>query len=654
MAGSLPSYYNRFDPTKNYTRHMFRAGMVLQSAELNEIQDAAAHQTRSIGDALFKDGDVVRDARIIVDAVNGKTICESGAIYLAGMVRGVPPGEITIPVAGTIMVGIYLQESVVTEQQDPSLLDPASETRNYNEPGAGRLKVDPKWGYQGDGQAGDFFPIYYVDEGVLRGKDAPPVLDSVSQAIARYDRDSTTSNYVVSGLAVSMMADAGNSQQYNVKEGRARVNGQAIDLATSVRVVYPAQPVIRFIDSEPKTSDTLSLQRVNVDRPPLKNITQVRITREKSANVSRGPAAGTRDSLPDTAVVEIVSITQGGVTYVRGTDYKLTGGQVDWSLAGAEPLTGSTYTCVYRYIATVVPQDVDDKGFSVLGAVPGTLIMTNYNTMLPRIDRLCLTDEGRLVWIEGVSTDYNPVRPPVPSTMLALAQVYQYWDDRRYIVNDGVRVVPMATLEAYGARLDLLTDLIAQHGLIADVNTREAVAKKGLFVDPFLDDTHRDQGLPQTAASFDNFLMLPVAATPLRPSADVKDITMCEYVLEPILEQPARTGSMQVNPYMAFGIEPGRVTLDPAIDRWTEKQTSWASPVTRQFFINQEIGNRRRRGQVEVSNVVNTSTQLLSTSESTLEFLRQIDVQFRLEGFGSGELITAVTFDGLPVTAVPV
>lgn len=90
MAGPLDSYYNRFDETQNYERHMFRAGKVLQSAELNEIQDAAAYRMRSIGDALFKDGDVVRDARVVVDQSTGKVTCESGAIYLDGAVRGVP------------------------------------------------------------------------------------------------------------------------------------------------------------------------------------------------------------------------------------------------------------------------------------------------------------------------------------------------------------------------------------------------------------------------------------------------------------------------------------------------------------------------------------------------------------------------------------
>ncbi len=657
MAAPLDSYYNRFDPAQNFERHMFRAGKVLQSAELNEIQDASAHRVRSIGDAIFMDGDVVRDARVVVDPESGVTKCEAGAIYLDGMVRGVPPGELRVPVEGTILVGIFLQEKVVTEAEDESLLDPAAETRNYNEPGAGRLVVEPAWGYHGDGQDGEFYPVYYVDDGVLRGKEAPPSLGSVSQAIARYDRDSTGSNYVVSGMTVSMLPDnTAGEQVYSVDQGRARVNGFAVDLHTSRRSIYPAEPVIRFIDSEPKLSETLSLQRINVDRPPLRNVTQVRITQQQTSNITRGPAAGTSDALPQQAVVDIVSITQGGTTYVKGTDYRLTGGQVDWSPSGAEPASGSTYSCTFQYISTVTPQDVDARGFSVMGAVPGTLVMTSYNTMLPRIDRLCLNEDGQLLWIEGVSTDFNPVRPPVPNTMLALAQVYQYWDERRYIINDGVRVVPMNVIEAYQDRLDLLTDLVAQNTLVQDINTREMVAKKGLFVDPFIDDSHRDQGLAQNAASFDGGLRMPIAAAPRGFSNDVTKQTTCAYVLEPLLQQTSRTGSMKINPYMSFGIPPSSVTLNPSIDRWTEHQTNWTSAVTREFtrtVIQYERKWHWSKTSESSSTDTRTTTELLSTEQSQIANLRQIDVQFRVDGFGPNEQLLNVTFDGLTVTPEP-
>lgn len=48
-----------------------------------------------------------------------------------------------------------------------------------------------------------------------------------------------------------------------------------------------------------------------------------------------------------------------------------------------------------------------------------------------------------------------------------------------------------------------------------------------------------------------------------------------------------------------------------------------------------------------------TSNELLSSSTTALAHLRQIEVQFTLEGFGPQENLEEVTFDGIvvPVTA---
>ena len=649
MATPLSGYYNRHDPEKNYEKHMFRAGYVLQSAEMNEIQEAALARNKMLGDALFKDGDVVRDARIVVDSVTGDTICEAGAVYLRGAVRGVPPATLQIPLDRSVAVGIWLVETTVTQNEDPDLRDPASETRNYQEPGAGRLKVEPKWGFDQDGTPdGEFFPIYYVDNGQLRAKEAPPALDSVTQALARYDRDSAGSNYIVDGLRVTKLDDLVNGTQvYNIEDGRARVNGYGVTLTTSRRLEYPAVPDLRYIDSEPHTSSTESAQRINLDRSPISEITQVRITEQKTASLVHGTFSGAQDPLPDTSVVDIVSVSQGATTYVKGVDYKLTAGRVDWSLAGAEPAPGSTYSVIYQFINTVTPTDVDDTGFTVTGAVVGTLVLTNYYVKLSRIDRLCLNEGGEFIWIAGVSTDYDPVRPNVPSNLAPLAQVLQTWDDRRIVINDGVRVVQMSEIEAMNARMDRITDLVAQQKLVSDLNTREAGAKKGLFVDPFLDDSQRDNGITQTAAVVDGVLTLPIDGAALRPSNDISAPATCSYTLVPVLQQEARTGSMKINPYMAFGIPPAQVTLNPPLDRWVEVDTVWASPITKAFTTGS--------GGWWGTNVsVNSSAQnvLLKTTQAQLEYLRQIDVRFRLDGFGPGETLTSTTFDGLPVTPV--
>jgi hypothetical protein len=624
---NLGGYYNRFDPLKNYDAHLFRAGKVLQSAELNEVQSAAHYRLQSIADVLFKDGDVVRDAQAIVNADSGAVQCQSGAIYLSGAVRGVEPAEFVIATVGLVTLGIYLNEYVIDELDDPALRDPATGTRNYEEPGAVRRQIVPRWGFAGDGQAGEFYPVYTVEDGVLRAKEAPPQLDSVTQALARYDRDSAGGTYIVDGLYVGIAADTADGQQvYTVSEGRARVNGYGVELPTSRRLVYAATPDVRFIDSEPHQSVSAEAQRITLDRPPAGEITQVRITTEKTTNITHGSFTGASDALPDTAVLAIISVSQSSTTYAAGSDYKLTAGKVDWSPSGAEPAPGSTYSVTYQYIASVAPDAPDDTGFSVTGAVEGSLVMTSYNTRLPRYDRLCLTPDGAFVWITGVAADYTPIVPRLPNDLLLLVTVVQTWRetgaDARRLSRDSVRTVPMQELYAVNEKLDHILGLVAQQRLEASANMIEAGTKKGLFVDPLLDDSMRDLGVEQTALVYGGQLMLPIDADASTVSGDLDQPATLTFSPALALEQTLRTTDMKINPYQAFAQPPLPVTLTPAVDHFVETQTTTQSGVA----------------------------GTTSTSEQALPYLRQREVAFRIDSWNAGELLASVDFDGIAVT----
>jgi len=661
MADNLLHYYNRFDPAKKYERHLFRSGYVLQGAELNEIQSSIIDRLKGVSDALFKDGDLIKDAGVVITSTTGATKCAAGSVYLRGAVRTVAARNFTIPIDKTVVIGIYLIETTITELQDPNLRDPATEVRNYQEPGAGRLQVTTSWGWQAagasDGQTGEFYPVYTSDYGVLRIKTTPPQLDSVSQAIARYDRDSTGGDYVVSGLKVTKLADSGGAQQYSVDAGSARVNGFAVDMATARRLAYAATPVLRFIDSEPWLSTTIGAQRVTFDRTPVANITQVRITAQKSADIVHGSFTGAQDPIPDSSIVKIVAINQGGtvkgdlsgftggVNFVDGVDFKLTGQKIDWSLSGAEVDIGSTYKVIYQYITSVTPTAVDAIGFTVTGAVVGTLIQTSYNVKMPRIDRLCLTQDGAFQWITGTSTDFNPIAPQVPNLYLPLARVYQNWDNTTTLTQDGSRVMSMSDIESMNTRLDVLTDLIAQQRLTSDANSRSSAAKKGLFVDPFTGDGLRDAGMAQTAAIVDGELVLPIAATMTRLPSDTNVPVVLNATLTTVMEQSARTGDMQINPYAAFDPIPASVALNPPADHYTQSVTSFTSDETSTMY--QGYG-------VLTSSTTTTTTKVISTTTKPLQYVRQIDVLFTIDGFSPLENLQTMTFDGVPVTPVAV
>jgi hypothetical protein len=406
------------------------------------------------------------------------------------------------------------------------------------------------------------------------------------------------------------------------------------------------------VDAEPDTftGTTGGSATITLNRAPVDTILEVVITREKTVSITRGGFSGGQDTLPDVSVLSIQSITQGGTTYVANTDFFLNGDTVDWSPGGAEPAPGSTYSITYRYLGNATPSAINLQAgtFTITGAVNGTLVLTDYQWKLPRYDRICIDREGNFVRLKGISSRFTPLPPAVPSTLLALATVEQRWGLTPTVSNDGVRAILFDQLEQMRTLVLDLFDLVALGQLQNDISIREPSSKRGLFVDPFLDDDLRDQGITQTAAIVDGTLTLPIDPTVyLAPTNNTQDWTL-PYTEEIILEQTARTGSSPINPYQAFDPIPAAITLTPSVDRFTDIQTIWTSPATQQFGTWLGEGNNQGFQIVGVS--VSTRTQLLSQTERPAEFLRQISIAFTVAGFDPGETLTQVLFDGINVT----
>ena len=250
----LDNYQNRFDPAKRYEKHLFRSGKGTQAAEQNEHQENTLYRIKRLGNVIIKDGAVCDGAQCIVDPVTGAVQLDAGVIYLHGLPRDVDAANFTVPVDAIVSVGIRMFEAIVTELEDPDLVGPADGTRNQGEPGAARLQVTCAWGWDGDGQGGEFFAVYTIENGFLLSKEPPPAMDGVNNAIARYDRDSAGGNYVISGLGVVASYDRVTGQQtILIGEGRARVNGFGIEIARGKRLILPAETDTRSVVAEPKT-----------------------------------------------------------------------------------------------------------------------------------------------------------------------------------------------------------------------------------------------------------------------------------------------------------------------------------------------------------------------------------------------------------------
>lgn len=637
------NYYERFDASKNYEEHLFLAGLGLQSAELNEIQKNAAYRLRGVADVLFKNGAIVRDCSISVNPSTGSVICDAGAVYANGAVRSVAASSLTIAVDTYVAVGVRLIETVVDDAVDPLLRDPATLTRNYDSPGAQRLKIEANWAHSLDSGVGEFFAIYDVYDGVVAPKEAPPQIDAISNAIQKYDQDSTGGTYIISGLGVSSVSLASDSRMsFRIGHGSARINGRSVDLVADRSFTFDAAPDLKLISSEPFLSDTSSAQRIDTDFSPVSAVTLVSITEQKTVTMVHGVVTGASDLLPDTSVLSLISVSQGATTYTATTDYLLTGGNVDWSPAGAEPAPGSSYSITYQYIASVSPSAVDSTGFTVTGAVSGTLVMTTYQYKLPRIDRLCLNTSGVATLIQGTPSADLPVPPSVPKGLLLLATVYQTWVGNINPISDGVKMISMDALNSVNTRLDRLLTLVAQSRLESNVAGRDASLKKSIFADPFFDDSMRDAGTSQTAAIFGGMMTLPIFLTAEYFADDVSTPTALPAVVGYSVTQDSKTSTMKVNPYNSFTPIAANITLSPSVDQMTYSAESWTSNLTSRVVVQLPYGSSSGIASTE-------SIETVSSSLSVDQVIRPQYIDFVLDGFGSGETLAYMSFDNLGV-----
>ncbi len=654
----LDNYYNLYDSSKKYEELMFRAGDGLQSRELNEMQTMAKAQLKGVGDALLKDGDIIAGVNLTIDSLTGITNITAGTVYLAGLVRTVSATTFTLPIVGIVTVGIRLLQSTITELEDPTLREPATAVRNYQEAGAARLKEVAMFGWDADGGEGQFYPIMVVENGILQNKTRPPVFDGVTQMLARYDYDAN-GHYIVDGLGVQFVSkDMGtNEYVFMLSSGVANVTGFKVTRDQDQRLRLLIAPDMDSVQSEPHVfvPDGAGKMKIILNRSPLSEVTRITATVEKTVTVTRGAYSGGTDIMPDPTVIEIVSVKQGGTTYTKVTDYTTEGGVVNWSpTSGIEPAPTSSYVVVYRYIKQITSEASDDVSVTVSGAVSNTIVQVDYKYKLPRVDSIVISQNGLVSVVKGVSSIRNAQEPVITADQLRLANISYDWISNNIpsVQSVGVRVVSTSDIQGMKSQINALFDLVAREQLKNDLTIRESASKKGIFVDPFFDNDMRDMGATQDAAIVSGSLMSPISANLVGQYVLTPQIL--PFVLRTLLEQTARTGSMKINEYASILPMPANVLLTPSQDYWIETDNNFSSDVTTLVArtVNQTIGGGGAVTGVSstTSSSSSTSVEFMSTASSVIKNMRQIVIAVNVKGFGNKESVSAMRFDGVALS----
>ncbi|OKP66775.1 DUF4815 domain-containing protein [Ensifer adhaerens] len=645
-----PGYSDRFDrDRKEFALAFPDLPRFLQSEDLNHWQSLQDDKLRRVAEYTLQDGRIVKGDDPVVSTIAGndthvRVLAPDCAIYIAGLVHDVTSAAFNLPNTGNLSIGVRLSEELITDIEDPSLKGRIEGTEAYMEPGAARVRMSVAWGHSLDGGGSDLIPVFQMTDGAILTTQTNIDYSEIYRAIENYSRESNGS-YVYSGCLVSALGlNADGEQQFTISEGIAYVNGRRVPRQQSLRFAVKEEPDLRTVSAEPRafTAVTGGSQTFKLSKAPIAEVTEVTIVREVTETKVHGGYAGVSDALLHSSVESILEIRAGATVYTSPASWILSQGEIDWSPGGAEPAPGSSYTVKYRYYDNVPPTKVTRDSITVAGATQGTNILVDYVYKLPRIDVLAMEPGGSIVYIKGTSAISRPRPPVVPTTRLELARIHNSWGIPPEIVQSDVRNVPYSELADMKHMLLDLYDLVAQERLKTDASSREVAAKRGVFVDPFLDDDMRDQGEPQTAASFGGKLRLPIHGR-THDFPALTTVRHLPFTTEVLISQLRESGAMKINPYATFTPMPGRASIEPSTDIWTEREETWSSPQTQSF--------EAAAGEAITGVSLEQRIELVRTTTRNAETIRPRSLNFRLEGFIENETLTAITFDGLPITS---
>ncbi|KEG17042.1 DUF4815 domain-containing protein [Bartonella bacilliformis] len=611
-----------------------------QSGELNEVQTIIRGRHDRLGRLVAKEGDRVEHADAFVDKDNEKVTLTDGKIYIAGDIFPVAEAILdNVPMIGRVEIGVKLQKQWITHEDDPGLLGQVPGTLAEGEPGAAREVAQLVWALKDDAQDGTFFPVYILQDSILIDQKSPSLLEPAMQAIATYDR--AHGHYIVSGCCVTALGPNDGKQVFSVQEGEANINGFKRKRLAALRHEEAEDFSKGLVSSETHIFSTKEDETSFTFKPyysPIADIQSLLLTKEKTTNVTRGAIISGRDGLPNKSITSFIRVVQGDKEFKEGTDFKKTGDTIDWAPVGDEPVPGSTYKVTYRYRTRVSADKVTEQKVTVSGGAQGSDVIVSYTYKLPRIDRIGLNTKGNVVYIKGISADH-PMAPSVPDDVLSLATITNNWIDFPVVVSDGTRVASYDEMWRYFQRVLSLDRLMQLERIKSNVDSKESVAKKGMFADPFLDDSYRDEGFMQTGAVGNGILQL--AIDPTFYYAPLNTPVTLDWENEVIIAQELTTACEKINPYQNFSPLPGTVTLFPATDFWHEQRTDWLSSVTNHLFMGTHRGSALRKTEVR--------DELVNASQEQIDFLRQIDLDFKIEGFAKGEILESLTFDGVDI-----
>lgn len=633
MEINRDDYFNGFNPAKSYRKLLFIAGRPLQSAELNQMQDLILDLLSRLGKHLVSNGTIISGGEVTSLSPTSISM-NAGVVSIDGVPTQVEASTVVLPETGIAVLGVAVKSIMITGNDDPSIFEPDTQSPHYGQDGAYREKIVAVWKLSTQ-VGGDevMFPVMTITEGTILSTSASTDTNSpINNAISVYD-NGVHGSYVVNGLVLNNhgISSVDNSIELTMSSGVARVTGSERPFPVESIVALAPVDDTKVVLSEPIVFVTGTLT-YPLRNTPLMAITKVSGTKKITHNVTRGPSSGGTDLLTNTPVLKINAVTQGGTTYVKDVDFKQLGDSIDWSLSGAEPSPGSTYSVTYEYIANF---SATFSGSNlVIAQVDGDALVSNstlyvdYAFYLSRIDRILLGKTGDVIVAKGVPGLPAYIQPPgIPGGgFLSLATVtLAKGVDPKIEQTTTVYMVPFSEIKEMANRIGDMEYNIAQLSLKDSAQSMDPVTvKRGVIVDSLLNNNLRDAGIPQTALVIGQRLRVPSLMSAYK--ANTTDVFKLNVQSEyEVFSNILRTKSQRINPYAGDGLPPqAGMALAPqllaqSITIWWSASAASALTAARTTTVSVSLFNAGEtinfyfRGALVATGVANAQGKLSKT-----------------------------------------
>lgn len=712
-AGEAP-YYNTFDKTKGYSQILFKPGLILQSAELNELQSILKQNIRDISGTLLTNGDIIEGCQCIISSVGEGTIAKkavitAGKVYLDGGIYEVEETTLALKGADVEAIGIIIHEEVITSADDPSLLDPSAGYANVNMSGADRLKTTIELVVNDDNAA----TLFTVVDGELLNtatQNDETVIEKINTTLARRTYDES-GNYRVSGCTLSAKGISDENYIFlTASAGKTYIQGNEITKPTAVQLALKRATDLRYIETEVQEFVTGTKKYPLNNNPVVTEGLQLKAYVEATTTITKGVSHGS-DPFPEiytrNGISEILEVYQSasGNTYTIGSngDCRKNGNSIKWNDNGKEPDSGSTYTVRFSYIKTMdynVDYDLlmEDGVYYIRilnGAQPinKTDLLVDYNFMLYRRDVIVMDSFGNYRIIEGQSDTLLNVSSPIvndENVMVMGSVLLQPLSDEVIVINNKNARLSMNELQNMAERLSNLEQSVAISDLDKEAMAGEdATSLIGIYTDGFIGFSKCDVDHPMFNASLDldnNECTLSATETlhelTVHERTDItpnsKNTQYDSLITAPATESViarcnVATGTKLVNQYKVFPSMPV-LTLKPRVNNWVDeknvvvqgatviktvtlrrwwyhKGASWEASERAQWIALGFADGGQSLGWANGQKTTTKSAKV--TTEEAIMYMKQITVTVIGQMFEPYTDNIIVTFDGRQVNMTP-